>query len=98
MTTHVKNMTSTRSDREVPNQFVIKTPEGLYFQSYQTVIAFQPFDESQPTLIDRDNWDYSATTLKYLKEFLGTGMTRQQIADELETPRLHNWKTTTQLN
>jgi len=27
----------------VPNQFIIKTGEGEYFQSYQTVIAFKPY-------------------------------------------------------
>ena len=37
----VKNMTSGKGN-EVPNQFLITTPEGIYFQSYQSTIAFKP--------------------------------------------------------
>lgn len=37
----VYNMTSPRGG-EVPNQFEIVTPEGTYFQSYSSIIAFRP--------------------------------------------------------
>jgi len=40
----VENMTSENTGRGVPNQFIITTPDGRYFQSYQTVIAFDPRD------------------------------------------------------
>jgi hypothetical protein len=36
----VKQMTSSRSGRPVANQFIIYTIEGEYFQSYDSVIAF----------------------------------------------------------
>ena len=36
----VTQMTSDRSGKLVANQFVIATDDGLYFQSYRTVIAF----------------------------------------------------------
>ena len=62
-------MPSPRTGQPVANQFVISKPEGLYFQSYQTLIAFKPNDGSTPTVTE--SWDCSATTLKYLKQFLG---------------------------
>jgi len=67
-TATVKNMTG-RTGREVPNQFVIATRDGLFFQSYKSVIAFVPFDGSKIKL-DRTYWDYSRTTGKYRNEFL----------------------------
>ena len=68
MTTKVENMVG-RSGRAVVNQFVIQTPEGLYFQSYSTVIAVKPL--SGPVQLDREAWDYSRTTGKYRNQFLG---------------------------
>lgn len=38
----VENMVSESSGREVANQFLIQTDKGLYFQSYNSVIAFKP--------------------------------------------------------
>lgn len=63
----------------VPNQFIINTPEGEYFQSYRTIIAFKAND-GQITL-DEGMWDYSRTTGKYRSEFLGenTAETRKKI-------------------
>ena len=68
ITTKVENMRSPNG-REVPNQFEIQTDEGLYFQSYRSMIAFKPL--SGPTQLDRDKWDYSVTTGKYRNQFLG---------------------------
>ena len=67
----VQNMTSPRSYNNVANQFVIYTPEGEYFQSYQTVIAYKPYSSNFPIELDRNAWDYSATTGKYRNIFLG---------------------------
>jgi hypothetical protein len=58
-----------RSGRDVPNQFVIETKDGEYFQSYRTLIAFRP--RSGRIKLSEDSWDYSRTTLKYLCQFLG---------------------------
>lgn len=51
------------------NQFVISTKNGLYLQSYETLIAFKPRCGDTPVVTSA--WDYSATTLRYLKQFLG---------------------------
>ncbi len=53
----------------VKNQFRIFNNEGTAFQSYNTVIAFKPF-QGKITL-DAEKWDYSTTTGKYRNIFLG---------------------------
>ena len=63
----VRNMTS-NAGNNVPNQFVINTPEGKYFQSYQSIIAFKPYHGK--TQLDESTWDYSNTTSKYRRQFL----------------------------
>ena len=72
----VKNMTSSRSWREVPNQFVIKTNKGVYFMSYSTVIAFKERGTRKMTL--SEGWDYSRTTGKYRNQFLGESKAETQ--------------------
>ena len=76
----VENMLSSNGNK-VPNQFEITTDEGVYFQSYKTIIAFKPYANS-PVLLDKGRWDYSVTTGKYRNEFLGEGITetRKKIA------------------
>jgi len=64
----VRNVTSNTSGREVPNQFIITTPEGEYFQSYETIIAFIGQGK---VVLDRKSWNYSLTTGKYRNKFLG---------------------------
>jgi len=75
----VENMKSHCSGRPVVNQFLIKTPEGIYFQSYRTIIAFKPI--SGPIQLDKNWWDYSSTTSMYRRDFLGetTKETRKGI-------------------
>lgn len=63
----VWNMESPRGGT-VPNQFEISTPEGRYFQSYNSIIAFVCGDK---VTLDSDKWDYSRTTGKYRNQFLG---------------------------
>lgn len=72
----VENMESPRSYRPVANQFIITTDEGVYFQSYKTLIAFEPnynyqIKNKTNCVMFVDRWDYSATTLKYFKQFAG---------------------------
>jgi len=62
----VENMTGS-SGREVPNQFIIQTEDGLYFQSYNSVIAHKSMGK---VYLDEHTWDYSTTTGKYRNEFL----------------------------
>ena len=68
MKARVENFKSERSGREVANQFRIFTDEGVYFQSYNTVIAFKPFGGK--IQLDEAAWDYSVTTGKYRNQFL----------------------------
>jgi len=53
-----------------PNQFVVVTENGKYFQSYNSKICFIPNDGS-PIQLDRSKWDFSKTTSKYRNQFLG---------------------------
>ena len=75
----VRNMFG-RTGREVPNQFIIETDQGKYFQSYKSVIAFK--DNDSKVTLDEKYWNYSRTTGKYRNEFLGEyiELTRDKIA------------------
>ena len=74
----VKNVISESSGNAVANQFIIKSKDTEVFQSYDTVIVKQT---RRKTYLDRDKWDYSATTGKYRNQFLGEGIaeTRKKI-------------------
>jgi len=76
----VTNMTSPRTGKPVANQFIIRTPDGEYFQSYDSMIAFKANDGS--VTLDESMWDYSVTTNKYRNEFLceSTPVTRKKIS------------------
>jgi len=65
--TNVENMTSS-SGRSVPNQFVINTSDGVFFQSYKSVICF--IDNEGNTYLDENKCNYSTTTGKYRNIFL----------------------------
>jgi hypothetical protein len=77
----VYNMTG-RSGHEVPNQFIIETDDGQYFQSYRSIIAFRPYDRQQKTVLDENKLDCSAATGRYRNDFLGECIaeTRRKIA------------------
>lgn len=76
---NVTNMKSARGNT-VPNQFIIRTSEGDYFQSYKSIIALRKNDGS--IVLDNYYWDYSVTTGRYRNEFLNEGIaeTRLKIA------------------
>lgn len=63
----VRNLTSPRTDNAVPNQFVITTKKGTFFQSYKTIVA--KVDNNDVVTLS-SAWDYSKTTMKYLYQFL----------------------------
>ena len=65
----VSNMESSRGNI-VPNQFIIQTSKGLYFQSYRSIIAFIPVKAGAKTQLDHNKWNYSVTTGKYRNQFL----------------------------
>jgi len=65
----------------VKNQFLINTDEGVYFQSYNTIIAF--IDNKGKITLDKNKWDYSVTTSKYRNKF--TGLTTQETKKMIES-------------
>lgn len=65
---HVVPMTSTRSYDAVKNQYVIRIPNKICFQSYNSLIAV--YDTESQHLILGCDYDYSRTTSKYLHKFL----------------------------
>ena len=62
------NVTKTENFNGVKNQFLISTNDGLYLQSYNSIIAFKSKDGK--TYLDNYYWDYSKTTGKYRNMFL----------------------------
>ncbi len=63
----VTNMTSNRSNREVPNQFIITDDKTEVFQSYKTTVIKIIGGK---TYID-SGYPFSKTTSKYASQFLG---------------------------
>lgn len=77
-----RNMESPRSFKPVVSQIEIQTDDGRYFQSYNSMIAFN-HQTTGTIYLDRNKWDYSKTTMRYLAIFLGSDATtvRQRVAD-----------------
>jgi len=68
----VKNMTSGKTGKAIPNQFIIIDGNTTYFQSYNSIIIKQVWSASKLiTYLDEHYWDYSTTTGKYRNNFLG---------------------------
>lgn len=84
----VTQMTSPKTYNPVANQFEIYTPEGVYFQSYNSIIAFRP--KSGKIVLDDIYWDYSRTTGKYRNEFLGEGIAETRAKIKNGTYELKN--------
>lgn len=84
-TIEVTQMNSTRTGNPVANQFEIYTNKYIYFQSYRTIIARKQRGFLGKTTLDKNYWDYSRTTLKYLKSFLGTNKSKKEIEKDIKT-------------
>lgn len=67
MNAKVSNMVNNRGNI-IPNQFIITTDNGQYFQSYDSIIVFR--DKENNITLDENYWDYSVTTGKYRNIFL----------------------------
>ena len=65
----VENMTSERSGRSVPNQFVITTDNEITFQSYESIVAIYN-RQTKVVKIYNDIANFSRTTAKYFRQFL----------------------------
>lgn len=80
----VINFTSNAGNK-VANQFVITDGSKRTFQSYSSIIAtIDDGPQSREVILDPRYYDYSATTMKYLKIFLGHGIaeTRRRLDRE----------------
>ena len=81
----VKNMISSRGHK-IANQFVIEgehnRQQGLFFQSYDLVIAFKPSSGTSVTL-DKKYYKYSNNTIKYRNQFLNE--TSKEIDKKIES-------------
>jgi hypothetical protein len=70
----------------VRNQWLIETDRGVFFQSYNAIIAYRlkektAFNSTGQVWLDRGLWNCSRTTARYRRLFLGEGIeeTRNKI-------------------
>lgn len=70
----------------VKNQWLIETDRGVFFQSYNSIIAYRLKGKSKlnpegQVWLDRGLWNCSSTTARYRRSFLGEGVdeTRAKI-------------------
>jgi len=64
-----------KKGQPIANQFLIFRDNGVFFQSYNSLIAY--IGNNGEIYLDNDNWDYSKTTAKYRNRFLN--MTTREI-------------------
>lgn len=76
----VTNMYSSNGN-QIPNQFIIHNGNKTAFQSYETIVAVK---ENGKVILDKNALDYSATTTKYLKQFLNTKDSKKQLQDKVK--------------
>jgi len=83
----VSNMKSANGN-SIANQFIIHNDGYIYFQSYNTMIARKygsSFTGTLEVMLNDGYWDmYSATTNKYLNQFLrtsGVAEIREKVKD-----------------
>lgn len=77
----VSNMFSSNG-KQVPNQFIIDNGNKTVFQSYKTIVAIK---ENGKVILDSNALEYSATTLKYLKQFLNTNESKKSLYAKIES-------------
>ena len=87
MNIRVHNLNSPRTGNPVANQYEITTKDNYIFQSYNSIIAKRNRETNKITL-DSYYWDYSVTTLKYLKQFLNTNMSKKEIQKAIKTGQI----------
>jgi len=87
MKVYAQNMGSTRTENPVINQIIIETDKEIIFQSYGTIIAKKQRGFLGGITLDKNHWDYSRTTLKYLREFLGFSYSKKEIEQHIKSGR-----------
>lgn len=80
----VSNLESPRSGNPVANQYEIETDKYYIFQSYGSVIAKKERGFLGKVILDPYYWNYSRTTLKYLKQFLGVNLSSKEIEERIK--------------
>lgn len=68
------------------NQFKVFLSNGVAFQSYSSLIAIK-FNNGEVYVSDK--WDYSATTLKHFKLFLGSSKTKKELQKLIDDDVYH---------
>jgi hypothetical protein len=77
----VSNITNNRGNK-APNQLLIIEGNKETFQSYDSTIAV---NDGGTITLDPMFWDYSVTTLKFLKIFLNTEDSKKQIQAKIDS-------------
>ena len=67
-TVHIRNLLNKSTGNPVSNQFVIDSDRYSFFQSYSSLVA--AYDKNERSITLGQAWNYSKTTLKYLKMWL----------------------------
>jgi len=80
----VNNLESPRTGNPVANQYEIETDKYYIFQSYNTIIAKKERGFLGKVILDTYFWNYSRTTLKYLKQFLGVNISSKEIEQRIK--------------
>lgn len=68
------------------NQFKVFLKSGVAFQSYSSLIAIKL---NNGEVYVSGKWDYSATTLKHFKLFLGISDTKKEIQNLIDNDVYH---------
>jgi len=77
-----------------PNQTLIETEEAIYLQSYQSIVA--RYDKDSKIVKLGYDWDYSKTTMKYVKRFIKE-CARHQYTNKMECDLDSNYFTVADL-
>lgn len=80
----VNNLESPRTGNPVANQYEIETDKYYIFQSYNSIIAKKERGFLGKVILDSYYWNYSRTTLKYLKQFLGVNISSKEIEERIK--------------
>lgn len=68
-----------------PNQITVIQKNKIYFFSYNTLICIEIHKGlAKEYILDSFYWDYSRTTLKYLKQFMSINLSKKEIYDRIK--------------
>lgn len=68
-----------------PNQITVTQKNKTYFFSYNTLVCIEIHKGlAKEYILDSFYWDYSKTTLKYLKQFIGINLSKKEIYDRIK--------------